>query len=42
MATKKAVAETTAVPAKKTVAKTSVPTKAPAGTKAPVQKMSKT
>ncbi len=42
MATKKAVVETTAVPAKKTVAKTSVPTKAPAGTKAPVQKMSKT
>ncbi len=42
MATKKTVTKKTAVPAKKAVAKTSVPTKAPAGTKAPVQKMSKT
>ncbi|MGI4828160.1 MAG: HU family DNA-binding protein [Janthinobacterium lividum] len=42
MATKKAVAKKTAVPAKKTVAKKSAPTKALAGAKAPVQKMSKT
>ncbi len=42
MATKKTVTKKTAVPAKKAVAKTSVPTKAPAGTKSPVQKMSKT
>ena len=41
MATRKAVAKKTAVPAKKTVAKKSVPTKA-AGAKAPVQKMTKT
>ena len=41
MATKKAVAIKTAVPAKKTVAKNSVPTKAPAGAKAPAQRMSK-
>ena len=42
MATKKAVAKNTQVPAKKTVAKKSVPTKVSANTKAPVQKMTKT
>ena len=42
MATKKAVAKKTAVPAKKTVATKSAPIKVPAATKAPVQKMSKT
>ncbi len=42
MATKKAVAKKTAVPAKKTVAKKAVPTKAAGGAKAPVQKMTKT
>ena len=42
MATKKAAAKKPAVPAKKTVAKKVAPTKAAAGTKAPVQKMTKT
>ena len=42
MATKKAVAKKTAVPAKKTVAKKAAPTKAVGGAKAPVQKMTKT
>ncbi len=42
MATKKAVAKKTAVPAKKTVATKSASIKVPAATKAPVQKMSKT
>ena len=42
MATKKVVAKKTTVPARKTVAKTVAPTKAAAGTKTPVQKMTKT
>ena len=42
MATKKAVAKKAAVPAKKTEAKTAVPTKAPVAAKASVQKMTKT
>ena len=42
MATKKAAAKKTAVPAKKSVVKTAAPTKALAGAKAPVQKMTKT
>ena len=41
MATKKSVAKKTAVPAKKTVAK-SAPVKAPAAVKGPVSKMTKT
>ena len=41
MATKKSVAKKTAVPAKKTVAK-SAPVKAPAAVKAPMLKMTKT
>ncbi len=42
MATKRAVAKQTAVPAKKSVAKKSLPTKATASMKAPVQNMTKT
>ena len=42
MATKKAEATKTAVPAKKTISTASAATKAPTGAKAPVQKMTKT
>ena len=42
MATKKVAAKKTAVPAKKTVATRSAPAKAPASSKAPIPKMTKT